>query len=207
MYLIEIFCNKIEFKTYRNQRNKTYTPYKLFYFAFYKDANISNFPKCKCVSTTRIVLVLIRNVKTITAGFGRWCFLYIHLRRSSSPADPGLRRRYPLDYGARAECEALTGGCELRPATPPVRSQACNQPLACSTFESHQQNHIFFGAEFIAMAATEELSDILSRRQEINDKLEEGLEIKPKYKFVNVYTEFHEFSRKEIKQYEQTFNK
>ncbi|XP_026321317.1 EF-hand domain-containing protein D2 homolog [Hyposmocoma kahamanoa] len=57
------------------------------------------------------------------------------------------------------------------------------------------------------MAATEELSDILSRRQEINDKLEEGLEIKPKYKFVNVYTEFHEFSRKEIKQYEQTFNK
>lgn len=57
------------------------------------------------------------------------------------------------------------------------------------------------------MAATDELSGILSRRQEINDKLEEGLEVKPKYKFVNVYTEFHEFSRKEIKQYEETFNK
>lgn len=57
------------------------------------------------------------------------------------------------------------------------------------------------------MSATEELSEILSRRQEINTKLEEGLDIKPKYKFVNVYTEFHEFSRKEIKQYENTFNK
>lgn len=57
------------------------------------------------------------------------------------------------------------------------------------------------------MAATEELSGILMRRQAINEKLEEGAEIKPKYKFVNVYTEFHEFSRKEIKQYEDTFNK
>ncbi|XP_063537284.1 EF-hand domain-containing protein D2 homolog [Cydia strobilella] len=57
------------------------------------------------------------------------------------------------------------------------------------------------------MAATDELSGILSRRQEINEKLEEGLDIKPKYRFVNVYTEFHEFSRKEIKQYELTFNK
>ncbi|CAG9564747.1 unnamed protein product [Danaus chrysippus] len=57
------------------------------------------------------------------------------------------------------------------------------------------------------MAATEELSGILMRRQAINDKLEEGVEVKPKYKFVNVFTEFHEFSRKEIKQYELTFNK
>ncbi|KAG7312368.1 EF-hand domain-containing protein D2 [Plutella xylostella] len=57
------------------------------------------------------------------------------------------------------------------------------------------------------MSATEELSGILSRRQEINEKLEEGLEVKPQYRFVNVYTEFHEFSRKEIKQYEATFNK
>lgn len=57
------------------------------------------------------------------------------------------------------------------------------------------------------MAATDELSGILMRRQAINEKLEEGVEVKPKYKFVNVYTEFHEFSRKEIKQYEHTFNK
>lgn len=57
------------------------------------------------------------------------------------------------------------------------------------------------------MAATEELSGILMRRQAINDKLEEGVEVKPTYKIVNVYTEFHEFSRKEIKQYEDTFNK
>lgn len=61
--------------------------------------------------------------------------------------------------------------------------------------------------KLLAMAATEELTGILSRRQEINDKLEEGVEVKPKYKFQNVYTEFHEFSRKEIKQYEVTFNK
>lgn len=57
------------------------------------------------------------------------------------------------------------------------------------------------------MSADEELSCILSRRQQINDEMEEGKNVKPKYKFVNVYTEFHEFSRKEIKQYEQTFNK
>lgn len=57
------------------------------------------------------------------------------------------------------------------------------------------------------MAASEELSGILMRRQAINDKLEEGVEVTPKYKIVNVYTEFHEFSRKEIKQYEDTFNK
>lgn len=57
------------------------------------------------------------------------------------------------------------------------------------------------------MSATEELTGILSRRQEINEKLEEGQEIKPQYRFVNVFTEFHEFSRKEIKQYEVTFNK
>lgn len=57
------------------------------------------------------------------------------------------------------------------------------------------------------MSADEELSCILSRRQQINDEMEEGKNVKPIYKFVNVYTEFHEFSRKEIKQYEQTFNK
>ncbi|XP_077285589.1 EF-hand domain-containing protein D2 homolog Swip-1 [Arctopsyche grandis] len=57
------------------------------------------------------------------------------------------------------------------------------------------------------MPADGELSSKLNRRQQINDDLEEGKEVKPQYRVVNVYTEFHEFSRKEIKQYETTFNK
>ncbi|KAH0566795.1 hypothetical protein KQX54_004365 [Cotesia glomerata] len=57
------------------------------------------------------------------------------------------------------------------------------------------------------MPADAELSNILSRRQRINEDLEEGKEVKKQYKFVNVYTEFHELSRREIKQYEQTFNR
>lgn len=57
------------------------------------------------------------------------------------------------------------------------------------------------------MPADSELSNILNRRQKINEELEEGKEVKKSYKFINVYTEFHEFSRREIKQYEQTFNR
>ena len=55
------------------------------------------------------------------------------------------------------------------------------------------------------MPADSELSFILNRRQQINDALDEGEPIKPQYKVHNVYTEFHEFSRKQIKKYEQTF--
>ncbi|XP_046753874.1 EF-hand domain-containing protein D2 homolog [Diprion similis] len=55
--------------------------------------------------------------------------------------------------------------------------------------------------------ADAELSNLLNRRQRINEELEEGKEVKKEYKYVNVYTEFHEFSRREIKQYEQTFNR
>ena len=61
--------------------------------------------------------------------------------------------------------------------------------------------------ETITMPADAELSNLLSRRQRINDELEEGKDVKKQYKFVNVYTEFHELSRREIKQYEQTFNR
>lgn len=57
------------------------------------------------------------------------------------------------------------------------------------------------------MPADAELSNLLSRRQRINDELEEGKEVKKQYKFINVYTEFHELTRREIKQYEQTFNR
>ncbi|KAL7288968.1 EF-hand domain-containing protein D2 homolog [Trichogramma pretiosum] len=57
------------------------------------------------------------------------------------------------------------------------------------------------------MPADAELSNILNRRQKMNEDLEEGKEVKKQYRFVNVYTEFHELSRREIKQYEQTFNR
>ncbi|XP_971981.2 EF-hand domain-containing protein D2 homolog [Tribolium castaneum] len=57
------------------------------------------------------------------------------------------------------------------------------------------------------MPADAELNSVLIRRQEINDALDNGHEIKVNYRVVNVYTEFHEFSRKEIKQYESTFKK
>lgn len=52
-----------------------------------------------------------------------------------------------------------------------------------------------------------ELSSILNRRQQINEALENGEEIKHTFKVVNIYTEFHEFSRKEIKDYQTTFNR
>lgn len=55
------------------------------------------------------------------------------------------------------------------------------------------------------MPIDNELSSMLNRRQAINNALDEGEEVKPMFKVINVYTEFHEFSRKQIKQYEQTF--
>ncbi|XP_019880448.1 EF-hand domain-containing protein D2 homolog [Aethina tumida] len=57
------------------------------------------------------------------------------------------------------------------------------------------------------MPADQELNSVLIRRQEINDALDNGDEVKIKYRVVNVYTEFHEFTRKEIKQYESTFKR
>lgn len=51
-----------------------------------------------------------------------------------------------------------------------------------------------------------ELSHILSRRQVIMDSQEAGIEVPHNFKVVNVYTEFHEFSRKQIKDYQKTFN-
>lgn len=57
------------------------------------------------------------------------------------------------------------------------------------------------------MAADPELNSVLIRRQSINDALDNGDEVKINYRVVNVYTEFHELSRKEIKQYESTFKK
>jgi len=57
------------------------------------------------------------------------------------------------------------------------------------------------------MPADDELSAILNRRQNLNDKLENGENVEKNYVKVskNVYTEFQEFSRKEIKDYEAKF--
>lgn len=52
-----------------------------------------------------------------------------------------------------------------------------------------------------------ELSHILSRRQVIMDSQEAGIEVPKTFRVVNVYTEFHEFSRKQIKEYQKTFEK
>ncbi|EDW77842.1 uncharacterized protein Dwil_GK24329 [Drosophila willistoni] len=51
-----------------------------------------------------------------------------------------------------------------------------------------------------------ELTHILNRRQEIMDSQEAGIELPKTFRVVNVYTEFHEFSRKQIKDYQKTFN-
>ena len=56
------------------------------------------------------------------------------------------------------------------------------------------------------MSADSELSSILNRRQQINDALENGETVKQTFRPGNIYTEFHEFTRKEIKDYQATFN-
>lgn len=59
------------------------------------------------------------------------------------------------------------------------------------------------------MSADSELSSILNRRQQINDALENGETVKHNFthKVGNIFTEFHEFTRKEIKDYQATFNR
>lgn len=55
--------------------------------------------------------------------------------------------------------------------------------------------------------ADQELSAILNRRQQINDGVENGENSNKKFRVFNPYTEFHEFTRKEIKEFEKTFKK
>lgn len=59
------------------------------------------------------------------------------------------------------------------------------------------------------MPADQELSSLLNRRQAINEALDEGKAVTPQFKQVHrsIYAEFHEFSRRQIKEYENTFNK
>lgn len=57
------------------------------------------------------------------------------------------------------------------------------------------------------MSADAELSSILNRRQQINDALDNGDTVKRQFRHGNIYTEFHEFTRKQIKEYQDTFNR
>ena len=54
--------------------------------------------------------------------------------------------------------------------------------------------------------ATDELAKKLSRREAINEGVEEG-SISPQSTVFNPYTEFKEFSRKQIQDFQKTFNK
>lgn len=56
------------------------------------------------------------------------------------------------------------------------------------------------------MSADSELNSILNRRQQINDALENGETVQQVFRPGNIYTEFSEFSRKQIKDYQSTFN-
>jgi hypothetical protein len=55
------------------------------------------------------------------------------------------------------------------------------------------------------METGSELSAILQRRQTMNDALDDGQAVDHKFVKVNIYTEFKEFSRKQIKEYEAKF--
>lgn len=58
------------------------------------------------------------------------------------------------------------------------------------------------------MPATEELSSKLERRLEINTALDNGIPVEPQFRaHRSIYAEFTEFTRKQIKEYEATFNK
>ena len=54
--------------------------------------------------------------------------------------------------------------------------------------------------------ATDELAKKLERRTNINEGVEEGA-ISPQSNVFNPYTEFKEFSRKQIQDFQKTFNK
>lgn len=56
------------------------------------------------------------------------------------------------------------------------------------------------------MSADSELNSILNRRQQINDALDNGETVQHVFRPGNIYMEFDEFSRKQIKDYQATFN-
>ncbi|CAG9130590.1 unnamed protein product [Plutella xylostella] len=150
--------------------------------------------------------------KQFKAKVNKKVCVHLHHTRGATSSSQHLQLsslRPPSDEpgrGAPGGGRSVRGAGAWRPA-PHDRAPQLSKGRPRARRLRRPHNLTSFGAQFPAMSATEELSGILSRRQEINEKLEEGLEVKPQYRFVNVYTEFHEFSRKEIKQYEATFNK
>ncbi|KAK9505246.1 hypothetical protein O3M35_009339 [Rhynocoris fuscipes] len=58
------------------------------------------------------------------------------------------------------------------------------------------------------MPAGEELSTLLERRVQINEALDQGLQVEHQFRaHRSIYAEFHEFTRKQIREYESTFNR
>lgn len=58
------------------------------------------------------------------------------------------------------------------------------------------------------MPAGEELSSLLERRVQINEALDQGIQVEHQFKaHRSIYAEFHEFTRKQIREYEASFNK
>jgi len=55
------------------------------------------------------------------------------------------------------------------------------------------------------MPADDELSAVLNRRTEMNDALDSGVAVQPRFVKASIYTEFQQFSRKEIKEFENKF--
>merc|ERR1711974_156381 len=81
-----------------------------------------------------------------------------------------------------------------------VAKPLLEQQLEYTSWWQRPQGVAFFlSAE---MPADNELSAILNRRNQINDTLDNGGEVKQRYAKVSVYTEF---TRKEIKDFETKF--
>lgn len=57
--------------------------------------------------------------------------------------------------------------------------------------------------------ANDELAAKLARREKLNEEGEDGMveTVSPSLQIFNPYTEFKEFSRKQIKEFEKTFKK
>ena len=80
-------------------------------------------------------------------------------------------------------------------------------PLYAATLFGNKPSNPFSAAAGSEMSESDELKKILTRRQTLNDAIDSGETVDKKFVAVNknVYTEFAEFSRKEIKEYEKKF--
>ena len=85
------------------------------------------------------------------------------------------------------------------------RSKNQLKPSKCSIITRFKTASVFFWStdwkKFVKMSVDNELSAILNRRQNLND----GLQVAKRSAKVSVYTEFSEFSKKQIKDYQAQF--